>query len=213
MDDSRFDALVRSLTRSRSRRRALVALSGGLGLRGLTPPEDAGAAKSGKCKPKCGECEKCKKGDCDKKDGKKVCKKGKCKPKAAGTPCTAFARGACQNGTCVNLAADATNCGSVGTACGPSQVCQAGSCFPRSTCPATTQLCPGIACGTPECKCGLSTEGNIVCVSANFLCSAIPPCTTSASCAAGEACVEVGACCPEGPTHTCLPRCTAPTAA
>ena len=57
MDADRFDSLARSLTAAGSRRRALAAaLSGALGLLGLAHPDDVAAAKSGKCKPKCGEC-------------------------------------------------------------------------------------------------------------------------------------------------------------
>ena len=95
MDADRFDTLARSLTAVGSRRRTLAAL----GLLGLADPDEAAAAKTGKCKPTCGECEKCKKGDCDKKDGKKVCKKGKCQAKANGTPCSA---GTCQGRRCTS---------------------------------------------------------------------------------------------------------------
>src|SRR5687767_15124821 len=114
MNDQRFDALTEHIGILGTRRHALGALLGGaLGVFGLAPP-DTSAARSGKCKRQCGECEKCKRGDCKKTNGKKRCKPGKCKPKPAGTPCSAFAGGACQNGTCVDLAADETNCGSVG---------------------------------------------------------------------------------------------------
>jgi hypothetical protein len=223
MDGSCFDALARSLTAAGSRRRALTAvLTGGLGLLGLAQLDDAGAAKSGKCKPVCSECKKCKKGDCEKKNGKKVCKKGKCRPKSAGTPCTAFPGGACQNGTCVDLQADEVNCGSVGTVCTANQVCQAGSCFPSSTCPAsTTQLCPSgslpTLCGSNpgagvDCLCSRSAEGNVVCVTNFDGCGTLTACTSSASCAAGSACVAIGApCCPGGPAQACLDRCPVPT--
>ena len=103
METSRFDALARSLAIARSRRKALGGLLvGTLGLLAGSGPEEV-VAKSGKCKPKCGECQTCKKGDCDRKRGKKTCKKGKCKPKGVGTACTAAAggSGACQAGVCV----------------------------------------------------------------------------------------------------------------
>jgi hypothetical protein len=100
VEADRFDALSRVLSVAGSRRGTLTAaLSGALGLLGLAHPDDAAAATSGKCKPRCGECEKCKKGDCDKKDGKKVCTKGKCQAKTNGTPCSA---GTCQDRRCTN---------------------------------------------------------------------------------------------------------------
>jgi hypothetical protein len=226
MDADRFDTLARSLTTPGSRRRALAsAVGGALGVLGLRQPDPS--ARRGKCKPTCDECQKCKKGDCEKKNGKKKCKTGKCKPKAAGTPCTAFAGGQCQNGTCINVQADEANCGSLGTACDPTQVCQAGSCFPSSTCPETiASACSldenGTPCGSSgiNCFCSRSTEGNLLCFANDPFCSAPTPCTTSADCPAGEACVDVSGCCvpatgtplPAG-TKTCVARCTAPTAA
>ena len=104
MDAECFDTLTRMLTAAGSRRRALAALSGAFGLLSLAHPQDATAATSGKCTPKCGECEKCQKGDCDKKNGKKRCQQGTCKPKAEGTGCS---NGACQGRRCVAAAAPA----------------------------------------------------------------------------------------------------------
>jgi hypothetical protein len=99
MDAPRFDALARSLSTASSRRRALVAaFSGALSVLGLADPDVGKAAKSGKCKRKPNECETCKKGKCEKKDGKKTCKRGKIKPKAFGTACSG---GSCQNGLCI----------------------------------------------------------------------------------------------------------------
>ncbi len=92
----RFDALTKVVAPLTTRRAALAIVAGlGFGARELT---EADARKSGKCKPRCGECERCKKGDCDKKDGKKRCKKGKCKAKVNGTGC---AGGSCQDGNCI----------------------------------------------------------------------------------------------------------------
>lgn len=70
-----------------NRRRTLAAiLAGALGALGLAR-EGADAAKSGKCKNKCGQCQLCKRGKCKNKNGKKRCKKGKCTPVERGTPC------------------------------------------------------------------------------------------------------------------------------
>jgi hypothetical protein len=187
MDPDRFDSLTRSFTLAGSRRRVLAALSGALGLLGLAHPEEATAAKTGKCKPKCGECEKCKKGDCNTRNGRKRCKRGKCKAKAAGTPCTAFSGGVCQNRTC----------------------------FPRSTCPATiTSLCtPGTECASgADCFCARSAEGNVLCLQNETLGPTPPPCQRSADCPPGEACVDIGGCgsFPDG-TKTCMAPCPTPT--
>lgn len=218
MENTRFDAMAKTLGSLTTRRLTLGALLGGaLGRLGLA---DANARKSGKCKPRCAECEKCDKGSCRRKNGKKRCHKGKCKPKPAGTPCTTFAGGACQNGTCLNLQADEANCGSLGTACEPTQVCQAGSCFPKSTCPATlTVFCPtafGTSCGS-SCWCNQSSEGNIVCVNlAGSFCAppggTATPCTTSATCPPGSACVDTSGCCGVPGTRTCVPQCPTPDA-
>jgi hypothetical protein len=215
MDADRFDTLARSFTATGTRRRALAGLGGALGLLGLAHPDDVVAAKSGKCKPKCDECEKCDKGKCERKNGEKRCKKGKCKPKAAGTSCTAFAGGLCQNGTCVNVRADEASCGRLGNACGPTQVCQDGSCFSRSTCPATiTSLCTsGTECASgSDCFCARSAEGNVLCLQNETLGPTPPPCQTSADCPPGEACVDIGGCgsFPDG-TKTCMAPCPTPT--
>jgi hypothetical protein len=88
MDVTRFDALTKAWIAEASRRRTLVGLlAGALGALGLSQADDTDAAKSGKCKKKCGQCNICKKGKCKKKNGKKRCAKGKCKPEKRGTPC------------------------------------------------------------------------------------------------------------------------------
>lgn len=100
MDADHFDSLARSLTDARSRRRAIAAaLGGALGVLGLLDRDEASAAKSGKCKRKPEECETCKKGKCQTKNGKKSCKAGKITPKPDTTPCTG---GSCQSGQCLS---------------------------------------------------------------------------------------------------------------
>lgn len=190
MDGANFDTLARAVSSLTTRRLALaVFLGGAFGRLGLA--ETAAKRTSGKCKPKCDECDKCDKGKCRNKNGKKVCKKGKCKPKATGAPCTAFFGGRCQNGTCL----------------------------PTSTCPATTtQICPGgssVRCGGSDaapCLCSRSTEGQVACVLnlPGQTCAEVTPCSSSAICGAGEACVETGSCCPAGPANACLPACPNP---
>ena len=190
MDAFRFDSLTRSLVTHGSRRRALAAaLGGALGLLGLRDPDDAAAAKSCTCKPKCGECEKCKKGDCDRKNGKKVCKKGKCQPKSNGTPCTVPAGGSCHNGACVACPATCP-------------VCQA--CVNGQTC---TPLANDPACETNACK---ACQGG-ACVNAPVgkPCDGTGKCNGSGTCAPAPNCVPRGGFCGEGePRPCCSATCT-----
>ncbi len=203
MDQHRFDALARTVGEWTTRRGALALLAGlGLGSFGTLEVE---ARKNGRCKPSCPECSKCKKGKCKKKkNGKKKCKKGKCQLQTDGTACTGG--GSCCNGTC----------------CSANQVCQTGSCFPKSTCPATqTGLCPGgvpTVCGADPggtCACSVSAEGNVVCITVptGATCMTLTPCTSSATCPTGQACAEVGSCCAGTPARACFAPCPAPTVA
>jgi hypothetical protein len=159
MDATRFDALARSLTAAGSRRQTLVtALSGALGLLRLAHPDDAAAAKSGKCKTECDPlCQFCKKGRCRQRNGKKVCKKGRCKPLTDGTPCSPPNGATCQEGVCTcpggftvcsgvckDLKTNKLNCGTCGTACPANQDCLNGACG----CAAGQELC-GSACYSP----------------------------------------------------------------
>jgi hypothetical protein len=102
MDTHQFDRFTRSLSIAGSRRGMLgTALSGVLVGLGLADPDEVAAARSAKCRRKPGECERCDRGKCEKKDGKKRCKAGKIKPKPFGTPCSL---GTCQNGACIAAA-------------------------------------------------------------------------------------------------------------
>jgi hypothetical protein len=220
MDQRRFDPLAKIVGSWTSRRNALLLLAG-VGL-GDNFPVETEAASSGKCNPTCSECQGCNKGKCKKKHGKKRCKKGTCEPLTNGTPCTSLSGGACCNGTCLDTQSDESNCGGCGTVCGTNQVCQGGTCFPKAACPVgQTGICTPISalCRT-DCACSRSTEGNVVCVNlAGAGCLTTPPCSTSADCAPGLACVDVtqvggpGGCGCASPTKLCFPACPMPSPA
>ena len=156
MDADRFDAIAKTLITHTSRRRTLGGLVGAalVAIR-LTDPDEASASTSRKCKPKCGECRKCQKGDCKMKNGKKVCKKGKCKPQPNGTACSV---GTCQNGGCIcpfvglrGLCADAGACctSTTGTVCA-----RTGGCRPDAL-PVCCKLVGATCIDSCDC-CGLS---------------------------------------------------------
>jgi hypothetical protein len=167
VDTRRFDALARALFFVGPRRRAIaVVLSGGLGLLGLAQPDDAAAARSGRCKPKCAPCEKCQRGDCKRKDGKRRCSRGKCKPRKDLIDCPA--------GTVRNLAT-----------CGCCQVA-------GKTCPfdgvnnCCSGLCPGGTCESKVSgdRCTFAAEcGSGVCSGGVCACSALrQPCFQNGDC-------------------------------
>ena len=200
MDPDRFDALSRPLIATGSRRRAVAAVGGALGLLGLAHPDEATAAKSGKCKPKCGACEKCKRGDCDRKDGRKRCKKGKCQPKADGAAC---AERRCCGGACVDTSNDPRNCGSCDTRCQVNAVCSAGTCTcVRGVCDAADAACCPTTAARPEaCRCTGATDPR-TCETAGSL----DLCPAGTVACLGPRC---GSCCPTGTTcdtstGTCL---------
>ena len=207
MDADRFESLLRSLSPSPSRRRALRLLAGlvlGSPLALGTPGTDAHDT-SAKCK-KLADKDKRKK--CLKKAKKHLARHGRQTPRCSDglTDC---------GGGCVNTHTDEANCGSCGTGCATTQVCQAGSCFPQSTCPAFGPPACGpsaTACG-PDCGCGVSAEGNIVCIQSEPACEAPTPCTTSADCPFGKACIDISGCCetplPPG-SRNCFAPCAAP---
>jgi hypothetical protein len=125
MDADRFDTLARSLVQTGSRRRALVAtvagsLAASVSLLGRMLPEAAKAkTKSASASPNATSVRNAKRATARSGAARTAGKSGQCKSKPAGTLCTAFAGGVCQNGTCVNLKADHANCGFLGHACAP----------------------------------------------------------------------------------------------
>jgi hypothetical protein len=179
MDSGRFDALTRSLFAGSTRRHALVAaLGGAAGSLGLA---EIRAANSGKCKPKCDECEKCKKGDCTRNNGKTRCKQGKCRPKASGTPCTG---GICQGGRCTATAPFCTG----------KDTCKDGN---------VTEF-PCHQSGTTPCVCVIDAITDApVCAQSPFTNRG---CKEAIPCPAGEICVDnTGGLCSGGSAKCALP--------
>jgi hypothetical protein len=100
MDDSRFDALARSLVAPGSRRRLLAGLAAGaLGVIGVGP---AGARTCSRNGLVCREHASCCSGYCGPKDaiGRRRCAAPPCTP--GGGPCNLFNPGACCSQVCVN---------------------------------------------------------------------------------------------------------------
>lgn len=176
MEARRLDAVAKALIAATSRRRTLGGLLGGsLGLLYLTYPHATEAGR--KCKPKCSECNTCKKGPCHNTKHGKVCKNGKCKAKADGIACST---GTCQAGVCT-----APPC--VGqpdnTACPGDGRCRQGVCQLRPICPGlhtpcsvNSQCCSANCSGEPSNKiCSCSQPGE--------------PCYTTADCCQFLMCV------------------------
>jgi hypothetical protein len=175
LDADHFDAMVRSLSSSASRRGALAGVMGGaLGL--LTrevgtaakkrrkkkkrvppppvppPPEGCQADCVGRvCGPNscgtgtCGDCGPC-----------KNCQGGACFDKVNGTACGGVCE-ECQSGQCVPKA--------TGTDCGENKICQGGQCV----CPAD-RTCRDICCPSNQ-ACGRFGQNNFQCVSRLGTCS------------------------------------------
>jgi hypothetical protein len=127
MESERFDTLSRVLG-DVSRRGLLPTVlgpitAGALTALGVAQREDAEAG--GACKQACGTCQRCKKGKCKKKHGKKRCKKGRCIPAEAGTPCSEG-----DGGTCCAAGSGRTRdgCCGVAEACCPDA--SGGACCP-----------------------------------------------------------------------------------
>lgn len=211
MDADRFDTVARFLSTAGSRRRTLaVALSGGLGLLGLAHADDAVAARSGRCRPRCGPCEQCQRGDCKRKNGKKRCKRGKCKPRqdlvncppgqvrnpitcgccqVLGETCPATGSNNCCSGRCDVGLCESGGGGApctFGEQCG-SGVCRGGAC----ACSALREPCfQNFDC----CDATTGLTGSVVCsthdeVSGIVCCvSSTGPCATSADCCSSQTC-------------------------
>jgi hypothetical protein len=149
VEDTRFDHLAKVLGAQKTRRLTLGALLGGaLSALGLTDPDEAWAAKSGKCRRKPGECETCKKGKCQRKNGEKKCKRGKIKPKANGTACSV---GTCQSGTCVAAGGGGGGGGGGGTGPAPNCIPKGGFCLKLQGTECCSRVCQGGTVTTGTC--------------------------------------------------------------
>ena len=152
---------------------------------GLVNQDEAEAAST--CKPTCGECQTCQKGNCKKKNGKKKCAKGKCTDKSNGTDCS---RGTCQNGTCAT----------------PQTQSQPIVCQGQIQCPAGTGSNGCCPTSTPNCCFPLRgmTDQDVCAPSASACCSVEDG---GSFCPQGDVCCPPtlnfsnGACCP--PTSKC----------
>lgn len=123
------------------------------------------------------------------------------------------------HGVCVDLQSNEAHCGNCQTVCAANEVCQAGVCFIRGICPATLanpSFCASDVCssGANQCKCTVTTEGNVVCASNEIFCPTPTPCVTSRDCSDGRVCIDVTGCCdspglPAG-SKTCLLPCPNP---
>jgi hypothetical protein len=151
MDAEQFDTLARSLTDSRSRRRALAAVLGGaLGAAGL-------AESDARNKKKCPPCKKRQKGKCrgNQPDGT-LCKGGRCQGGRCCVPTTCADRGK----DCGNLA---DGCGSIlncGDTCPPPQTCGGGGTPNLCGCVPTNGACdlntPAACCDQACCLNGIA---------------------------------------------------------
>ncbi len=216
MDANQFDAMVMRLGSEASRRRMLAALLGGaLGVVGWAGGE---AGTSRKCKPKCNECQFCRKGTCKKKNGKKTCKAGKCKKLTNGTACSGG--GTCQSGICTaptctdgikNGSESDIDCGGTCPRCADSRTC-----ITRNDCAGA--LCVGVtctACTNPGTRtgCGSDANGDCFCdtpaTGGTNVCTTFPPTgdpvTACGECPSETICVAAGML-----GFECFKRCGAP---
>lgn len=164
MDAERFDAMVRSLSSSASRRGALAGVLGSaLGL--LARAGEAAAKKRRRKKKRvppapvgcqadcvgrvCGP-DSCGTGTCGDCGPCKNCQGGACFDKVNGTACGGVCE-ECQGGQCVPKA--------TGADCGENKVCQGGQCL----CP-SDRTCRDVCCPANQ-ACGRFGQNNFQCVS------------------------------------------------
>ncbi len=231
VDSERFDDAVRRLSSQLPRRRLLGGFIGTVLAAGpVAFSRDAATKKKRKKKKKrptvppvpipgcvpacagknCGD-DGCG-GVCGTCGGGRVCLGGSCDCPNGTTVCS---------GVCTDTQTDEANCGTCGTACAATEVCQIGRCFPRSTCPATASFCadlPSCHATDPDgCFCGTTIEGNTVCAANQVFCTGgFTNCQRSAECTAPRACIDISGCCGPGAgtlpagTGICLLPCADP---
>ena len=223
MVDDKFDAWVRGLSASPSRR-SLLQLVTGTAL-GALPAAlfDRKSAHAG-CKKVGKKCDK-NKDCCDgaRCEGDKKDKKGKCRCKAGLKDCPG-------ENACKNLDADENHCGSCGNQCAAGEVCCSGACTQDSlwdtcgacgnqcalgeVCAADSDRCESCAvqagvtvcdaigaagpihqCGPdPQCRCSERAQGGSFCWSSAQCSNDEFNCTVDADCRSGDACLIAGSC-------------------
>jgi hypothetical protein len=185
MDETSFDALSRGVGSAHSRRtvtRLLAAsLAGSLGLGGVG---SVSARHRRWCRPRCAECERCRRGKCKPVKDYRACTGGTC---SLGTCCNGAVCNlgtlneyCCIGGTCLATAEHGTLC------CG-SVTCPPGSA--RECCPPG----PGWQCCPEGSKSHCIGEGDVCC----------PEGSIDYSCPPDHVCCETGSgesCCPNGKT-------------
>jgi hypothetical protein len=228
MDTAHFDALIRSLATSASRRGFLVALASGLPALlplALGGNETDGKTRKAKRKHKKSRRKKRMNRPAPAPPPPPVSLTPPCTPTCAGKTCgddgcggscgSCGANQACQGGSCVCTAqccAD-TDCGACaacqngacvttsGAACGSGGTCLANrSC--AVTCDSTGQgPCPG------DCSCILTLDGQFQCFpNTTDPCSLTQQCSSTAECPPGQSCLGID--CPFLLGHRCAPLCT-----
>lgn len=177
METGPFDALAKRAAAGWTRRTTLAMLAAlGLGV----AEHDMAFGKSGKCKPKCTACRRCRKGRCrTTKNGRRKCKKGKCRPDKDGTVC---------GDDCADLLTDARHCGTCGNACPAEQRCLHGTC----TCDPFNNTCPQDQDGGGRCACSAAVmNGEFVaaCADRTSACDLDKPCQSNDDCPPRSVCL------------------------
>jgi hypothetical protein len=136
MDATRFDDLLRSFSSAASRRRLVAGLATALAAGSLAARVEEAAAR---CRPRCRQCERC--------------RRGKCKPKDDRTACGSDDSRQCCDGKC----------------CQRGDICVRGKCVSgQGTCATGADDCVSpAACNgvsNDECACLQTTSGAIRCV-------------------------------------------------
>jgi hypothetical protein len=226
MHGDRFDVVTRALSLPGSRRRAIATLAGLLTLVHSGEIHEIRAARTGRCRARCGECQRCDRGPCRRaKSGRERCRAGVCRPGPNGVPCgnggKQCQQGRCVcpsgtrecGGTCVDLLSDENHCGECNQRCAAGTACLNGACFttncaspsPPGNC--TGASCSGQTCTPPGTNCGTcdaTTEDEIVCINLGPPCEEFQACVRSADCPLGTVCVKSGCCAFAGKPNICV---------